>query len=361
MPRSSVVSRLRQRLAERNRRTFATLPTPLTRLADRTDTPIWIKRDDLIGPWMGGNKVRKLEFLIGDALARDADTLLTVGAAQSNHARITAGVGAMIGLPTHLVLGGPATRPEGNQLLAQLFGATTHHPGTDDWGELEAFQQALAQRLVDQGRRPYTIPVGGSTAVGALGFVAAFDELMAQCCASGFIPDVVVHASSTGGTHAGLLAGQACYRADGWATPDIVAISVAKTGADLARGAEQLASEALALLDLADVPLPSSAVRVDSSWLGTAYAEPTKAGDEALLFAARSSGILLDRVYTAKAFAACRALVEGQQWGRDAHVVFWHTGGNVALFSAGGVPPAPSSTAAYPQETTIRRVPGATA
>jgi 1-aminocyclopropane-1-carboxylate deaminase/D-cysteine desulfhydrase-like pyridoxal-dependent ACC family enzyme len=361
MPRLSVVGRMRRRLSERARCTFATLPTPLTPLATPEGAPVWLKRDDLIGPCMGGNKVRKLEFLIGDALAHNADTLITVGAAQSNHARITAGLGAITGLPTHLVLGGPQVHPEGNQLLAELFGATVHHPGTDDWNELEKFQQSLAQRLVEEGKRPYTIPIGGSTPIGALGFVAAFDELMTQCSASGFIPDVIVHATSTGGTHAGLLAGQACYRADGWAAPEIVAISVAKTGADLSLEAEQLAREALGLLDLSSVPLTSSAVRVDGSWLGQAYAEPTQAGDEALLFAARTSGILLDRVYTAKAFAACRGMVQAGEWGPDSNVVFWHTGGNAALFAAGGAPPATPIVASHPQHTTVRRIPGDTA
>jgi 1-aminocyclopropane-1-carboxylate deaminase/D-cysteine desulfhydrase-like pyridoxal-dependent ACC family enzyme len=349
---------MRRGLSEGTRRSFATLPTPLTRLSTPAGGPLWIKRDDLIGPCMGGNKVRKLEFLIGDALAQDADTLITVGAAQSNHARITAGLGAMTGLETHLVLGGPAVRAEGNQLLAELFGARIHHPGTHDWDELEEFQQNLAQRLVHEGRRPYTIPIGGSTGVGALGFVAAFDELMTQCQANGFTPDVIVHATSTGGTHAGLLAGQACYRADGRATPEIVAVSVAKTGADLAREAEQLAHEALELLDLAAVPLTPGAAHVDGSWLGSAYAEPTEAGDEALLFAARSSGILLDRVYTAKAFAACRGMVQAEEWGGNAHVVFWHTGGNAALFAAGGAPAPIPITAAHPQHPTVRRVSG---
>jgi 1-aminocyclopropane-1-carboxylate deaminase/D-cysteine desulfhydrase-like pyridoxal-dependent ACC family enzyme len=299
-----------------------------------------VKRDDLIGPGMGGNKVRKLEFLIADAQAQGADRLMTVGAGQSNHARLTAALGMLFGLPTDLVLGGrPSPQPSGNQLLAKLFGARMHYPGTDDWAELESAQQQLAGQLQQAGHRPYLIPIGGSTPIGALGFAAGYDELLTQCAQLGFRPAAVVHATSSGGTHAGMLAAQACYRADGLDAPDIVAVSVAKTADDLGIHAAALARSALDRLGLPDIPIESAAVKVDGRWRGTDYAVPTSAGDAAVLAAARSGALVLDRVYTGKAFAGLLGMLDDDHWPDMADIVFWHTGGQPALFAPGGCPP----------------------
>ncbi len=287
---------------------------------------------------MGGNKVRKLEFLTADARVAGADCLVTVGAGQSNHARLTAAAGAMLGLETHLILGGDdKAAPEGNQLLSRLFGAQLHFPGTDDWDELESFQAELADKLRAAGRRPYPMPIGGSTAVGALGFVIAFDELMVQCEALNIVPGLIVHATSSGGTHAGLLAGQAAYSADGRATPPIMAVSVAKQAVDLARHATELADEALRLLGLSELTVQPDDVHVDGRWRGPDYAVPTVEADTALLEASRSAAVVLDRVYTAKAFAGMLALAPEHVREGEA-VVFWHTGGQPALFAQGGCP-----------------------
>ena len=293
---------------------FAALPTPLTHARVR-GVDLLLKRDDLIGPGMGGNKVRKLQFLTADALAAGADCLLTVGASQSNHARLTAAAGAVMGLETHLVLGGDALpEAEGNQLLSRLFGAQLHFPGTDDWDELESFQSELADQLRARGRRPYPMPIGGSTAVGALGFLAAFDELMVQCEALGIEPGLIVHATSSGGTHAGLLAGQAVYRADGRPTPRIVAVSVAKQAVDLASATRpNSATRRCAYWGCADLTVRPDDVQVDGRWQGRAYAVPTAEADAALVEAARSAAVVLDRVYTAKAFAATLALLPTTQ------------------------------------------------
>ena len=206
---------LAEAVAALPRARLATLPTPLEegpRLPG--GARLWVKRDDLTGLGMGGNKARKLELLCGAALAEGADTLVTVGAGQSNHCRMTAAAGARLGLPVHLVLGGDApAQPAGNQLLSALFGAELHFVGTTSWPELEAAKDALAASLRADGRRPYAIPIGGSTAIGAAGFAAAFAELVDQCQATGCRPRAVVHASSSGGTHAGLLAGRAVLAA----------------------------------------------------------------------------------------------------------------------------------------------------
>jgi 1-aminocyclopropane-1-carboxylate deaminase/D-cysteine desulfhydrase-like pyridoxal-dependent ACC family enzyme len=342
------VTRLREALAVQPRSPLATLPTPVTRLAIPSVGDLLIKRDDLIGPGMGGNKVRKLEFLTADAIAAGADCLVTVGAAQSNHARLTAAAGAMLGLETHLVLGGTPGTPEGNQLLAHLFGAALHFPGTDDWDQLESAQDQLAEELRAAGRRPYAMPIGGSTPVGALGFVNAFDEVMRQCAQRGSVPETIVHATSSGGTHAGLLAGRAVYAADGLPVPRILAISVAKKPGDLAATADGLARAALDRLGLGDVDLDADSVEVDGNWRGPDYAVPTEQADDALRTAARAGALVLDRVYTAKAFAAALSL--GSKTGRgssgEGELLFWHTGGQPAVFSSGGLPtdPLPRTT-----------------
>jgi 1-aminocyclopropane-1-carboxylate deaminase/D-cysteine desulfhydrase-like pyridoxal-dependent ACC family enzyme len=338
--------RLNAAIAARPKAALATLPTPLE------EGPLlpggarlWVKRDDLTGLGMGGNKARKLEHLCGVALAEGADTLVTVGAGQSNHCRMTAAAGARLGLDVHLVLGGTAPeRPAGNQLLSALFGARAHHAGTDDWGELERAKDALAEELRASGRRPFAIPIGGSTAVGAVGFAAAFVELVEQAAGAGCRPRAVVHATSSGGTHAGLLAARAATAAAGDPDlPEVVAVAVAK-GVLLEAGfAAELAGETLALLGLYDVAVDPADVHVEGSALGDDYAVPTPEADDALLWAAHHGGWVLDRVYTAKAFAGLLALAAAGRWGPGDDVVFWHTGGQPALFAPGGAPGIPGS------------------
>jgi 1-aminocyclopropane-1-carboxylate deaminase/D-cysteine desulfhydrase-like pyridoxal-dependent ACC family enzyme len=318
---------------------LATLPTPLEDGGTLpTGQRLLVKRDDLTGLGMGGNKARKLEFLAGRALAEGADLFVTVGAGQSNHARMTAAAGARLGIETHLVLGGgQPIAPSGNQLLSALFGARRHHLDTDDWDELEAHMHELVDAWRSAGRRPYAMPIGGSTAVGALGFVAAWEELLEQCRAQGVQPGVVVHATSSGGTHAGMLAGRALHGG-----PAVLAVAVAKTAGDLGAHARALADEALA--DLGGGAVDADDVAVLGDYQGPAYAVPTRAGDDALRWAAARGGWVLDRVYSAKALSG---LLGEAQAGRlpDGDVVFWHTGGQPSLFAPGG---APDLTAAEP-------------
>jgi 1-aminocyclopropane-1-carboxylate deaminase/D-cysteine desulfhydrase-like pyridoxal-dependent ACC family enzyme len=334
------VERLKDAVAARPRAVLATLPTPLEQgPLLPSGARLWVKRDDLTGLGMGGNKARKLEHLCGVALAEGADTLVTVGAGQSNHCRMTAAAGARLGLDVHLVLGGPAPeQPAGNQLLSALFGACAHHPGTDDWGELEKAKDALADELRASGRRPFAIPIGGSTAVGAAGFAAAFAELVEQCAAAGCRPRAVVHATSSGGTHAGLLAGRAAVVAGGAPVPDVIAFAVAKGILLQDRSAAALAAETLELLGLDDVAVDPADVHVEGSALGEDYATPTPEADDALVWAARHGGWVLDRVYTAKALAGLLSLASAGAWGPGDDVVFWHTGGQPAVFAPGGAP-----------------------
>lgn len=331
------------RLTDLPRERLATLPTPLEPAGHLPSGRKWfIKRDDLSGLGMGGNKARKLELLTADARARGADTLVTVGAAQSNHARMTAAAGTRLGMPTHLVLGGEEpVAYEGNQLLAALFGARFHYPGTDDWDELEGHMDDLEGVLRTEGRTPYRMPIGGSTPLGAGGFALAWCELLDQCAAGGVRPASVVHATSSGGTHAGLLAGKALRGG-----PAVVAIAVAKTSQDLASHARQLAEELLDLLG-ADIGVGAEDIDVDGGFQGPAYAVPTEQADEAISYAAATGGWVLDRVYTAKALAGLLARDRDGSL-PDGDVVFWHTGGLPTLFAREGAPagvPARRSTA----------------
>lgn len=321
---------------------LATLPTPLERGPSLPGgRRLWVKRDDLTGLGMGGNKARKLEFLCGAAIAQGARSLVTVGAGQSNHCRMTAAAGAVLGLEVHLVLAGsrPA-QPTGNQLLSTLFGAQLHYTGAEEshWGELEIAREALADELTAAGAAPYAIPIGGSTAVGAVGYAVAFVELMEQCAAVGVSPAAVVFTSSSGGTHAGLVAGRAMWRERGNDVPEVLAIGVAKgvnMGMpdihDLARATVDLAGGDPSIVDRHDV-------QVDPNWLGPDYAVPTPAGDAAIRWAARHGGWVLDRTYSGKGFAGLVGNAESGRWPQGSDIVFIHTGGIPAVFAPGGAP-----------------------
>jgi 1-aminocyclopropane-1-carboxylate deaminase/D-cysteine desulfhydrase-like pyridoxal-dependent ACC family enzyme len=332
-----------ERLARRPRARLATLPTPLERGPELPGgARLWVKRDDLTGLGAGGNKARKLEYLCGEALAAGARTLVTVGASQSNHCRMTAAAGAVLGLDVHLVMSGERPeRYEGNQLLSVLFGAQLHYAGCppSHWGELEIAREQLVAELEHEGAAPCTFPIGGSTAVGALGYVAAYLELAEQCSAAGIEPAAIVFTSSSGGTHAGLVAGQALTRLGGTAwCPSILAIGAAK---GVVAGSPQvwpLGCEALGLLDVgpdqARSALDAVRIELDGRWLGDDYAVPSAAGDEAITWAGRRGGWVLDRTYTGKGFAGLLGNAADGRWGPGDDVVFIHTGGLPAVFTS---------------------------
>jgi 1-aminocyclopropane-1-carboxylate deaminase/D-cysteine desulfhydrase-like pyridoxal-dependent ACC family enzyme len=333
----TAAARIRAALRDVPRARLATLPTPLEPGPELPGgARLMVKRDDLSGLGLGGNKARKLEFLCGAAQAAGADTLVTVGAAQSNHARMTAAAGAVLGLETHLVLGGAPGAPAGNQLLARMFGAHLHRADTNRWDELARMLDTVVGELRAAGRRPFAIPIGGSTATGALGFLAAWAELAEQWEAAGLAPAAIVHASSTAGTHGGLLAGRAVATDAGEPAPEIIAIDVAKESADLAGVALELARGALDAAGLAEVGVDPAAAELDDRWVGSAYAVPSAAGDAAIAWAARHGAWVLDRTYAGKAFAGLLGQAEAGRFARGATVVFWHTGGVPAVFAPGG-------------------------
>jgi len=316
------------------RQSLGFLPTPLHALprltADLGGLRLLIKRDDQTGLGLGGNKTRKLEFLIGAALAEGADCVVTAGAAQSNHCRQTAAAAAACGLGCHLLLGGEAPAvADGNLLLDGLFGATIHWCGRERKGER---LDAVVAELHGHGRQPYVIPYGGSNGLGALGYVVAMQELQGQLEAMDESVDAIVFASSSGGTQAGMAVG---VRACGLAA-ELIGIRIDKEEAaggsgycDLLAG---LAADAAALAGVAGDFVPGDFI-VEEGYLGAGYGIVGDAEREAITRLAHSEGILLDPVYTGRAFAGLLDLVQRGRFTANESLLFWHTGGTPALFS----------------------------
>jgi D-cysteine desulfhydrase family pyridoxal phosphate-dependent enzyme len=306
---------------------LAILPTPvqrLDRLAAALDTgaTLLVKRDDLTGLGLGGNKARKLALLGADALAAGADCLVTGGGPQSNHARLTAAAAAHLGLGCHLALGGPATvARDGNLLLDELFGATLHFDGADQYYDVEAAIEALAELLRDEGRRPYAIPVGGASTLGVVAYALAIDELRTQVDAD---PRWMVVADGSGGTHAGLLAGLGTDSA-----ARVVGVDVG-TRPDLETAVGRLARTATEHLGRGG---PNATVIVDRDHIGPGYGLLSRACVEALRLVARTEGLVLDPVYSGKAMAALITAVRRGDIAEGDTVVFWATGGSPALFT----------------------------
>jgi D-cysteine desulfhydrase len=298
---------------------------PLPRLSTDLDVELWIKRDDLTGLAFGGNKTRKLEFLVGDALARGADTLITSGAAQSNHCRQTAAAAARAGMECHLALGGedPGTR-EGNLLVDDLLGAHLHWCGSARKGETVP---SIVDELRARGRSPVVVPYGGSNPIGARGYVHAAAELGEQCDARSVHFDAIVFASSSGGTQAGLCAGLA--RAD--LSARVIGVKIDPEpgpNGDLRDEIDAL----IGALDATDGATTGSTGEVVDEFAEPGYGVVTARERDAVHRLARSEGVLLDPVYTARAFAGLLTMVGDGRLPPGARVLFWHTGGTPALF-----------------------------
>jgi 1-aminocyclopropane-1-carboxylate deaminase/D-cysteine desulfhydrase-like pyridoxal-dependent ACC family enzyme len=290
---------------------------------------LWIKREDLGPIAFSGNKLRNLEFLLGAAMADGADAVVTVGRRWSNHCRLTAAAGSRLGLATHIVISGPA-QPSPNVELIELFGGIVHWAETDERAEREALVSEVAARLREEGRRVEVIPVGGSTATGAWGQALAALELAEQTKRQNIAPDLVVLATATGGTQAGLLVGASL----GFATPPRILGMVANQGAEELRATIEPKVRELAAMAGIDPPLDR--VELDDRQLGDGYGNPTAASQAAARQLARTEGILVDPIYTAKALAGLIDLVRsGAIDGRRA--VFWHGGGLPSLFETPGV------------------------
>jgi D-cysteine desulfhydrase family pyridoxal phosphate-dependent enzyme len=283
--------------------------------------PIFIKRDDAIPFGFGGNKVRKLEMVMAEALERGADSVITCGGTQSNHARATAAAAAKLGLECHLVLsGGPPSSLTGNARLDEIFGARLHFvAGRADRAPA---MTALETRLRDDGKKPYAIPIGASTPLGAAGYALGLLEMIEQ----GHRPDAIVVASSSGGTQGGLLAGLTLAEVE----TRIVGISADESEVELRELVEKIEGGLLALLGSRAEPRKAE---VRASYVGDGYGVPTEASRDAQALLARTEAILVDHTYTAKALAGLIAISRERCLPEGASVLFWHTGGQVGVLA----------------------------
>jgi 1-aminocyclopropane-1-carboxylate deaminase/D-cysteine desulfhydrase-like pyridoxal-dependent ACC family enzyme len=307
---------------------LASGPTPIEempRLAEALGrrATLLVKRDDAIPFGFGGNKVRKLELVAAEAQARGADALVTCGGVQSNHARATAAVAARLGMACVLIANGtPPVRPTANALLDEVLGAEIRY--VDSREEREPAMTAAAADLRRAGRHPFVIPLGASTALGAAAYAQAIGEMLTQITP----PHAIVHASSSGGTQAGLVAGCRLHGI----TTRVLGISADESVAVIEEEVRRILRDLEALLGLGYGALSTAPLDVDDSFVGDGYGLPTRASEEALTLAARTEGFFVDHTYTAKAMAGLIARVRGREFDRRT-VLFWHTGGQVGLFA----------------------------
>jgi D-cysteine desulfhydrase/L-cysteate sulfo-lyase len=317
------------------RLTISHQPTPLEvapRLSAHLGCEIFIKRDDCTGLAGGGNKARKLEYLLADAKYHGADILLTIGGLQSNHARQTAAAAAKFGFDCELILQDVAGTPKtnyqdnGNLLIDQLCGAQIHHLRLED--DCQAFAAARIAALKAEGRKPYLIPIGGSNVIGSLGYVRCAQELLQQIREQEMQVDQIVMATGSAGTQAGLLAGLILE----YATIPVLGINVSRPQ----HAQETMVTELLqnTLLYLGRDPvLAYGRVHTNGDYFGTGYGIPTSEMQQAVRLCAQLEGLLIDPVYTGKAMAGLMDLCAKGVIAQGSRVLFLHTGGSQALFA----------------------------
>jgi D-cysteine desulfhydrase len=306
-------------------------PTPiveLSRLSKCLGGPkIFMKRDDMTGLALGGNKTRKLEYLMGDGLAKGCDTVITAGASQSNHCRQTVAAAAYLNLECHLVLGGEEPeQARGNLLLDKILGCYFHWAGANRKGE---DIPEINERLKSSGKKPYVVPYGGSNEIGALAFIEALRELETQTKGEQF--SHIVFASSSGGTHAGLMLGKNILHKDF----QLIGINIDKdeTGeVPLNQYIIDLANRTSEMIALGH-SFSQRDVILNSNYVGKGYGVVGDLERDAITLLARLEGILLDPVYTGRAMGGLIDMILTGAVGRKDKVLFWHTGGTPALFA----------------------------
>lgn len=322
-------------LARFPRLRFAHLPTPLeplTHLSRHLGGPnIWVKRDDCTGLAGGGNKTRKLEFLMADAVARGADTVITQGATQSNHARQTVAIASKLGMDCHILLEDrtgsedPDYNYNGNVLLNQLFGASlSRHPGGTD---MNVAMEHLAERLAGDGKTPYVIPGGGSNPVGALGYVHCAQELLYQADERGLNMDLVLHGTGSAGTQAGLVVG---FAGSNSGVP-VLGVGVRAPKELQESNVFKLAEATADYIGVSGV-VSRDQVQANCDYVGDGYGIPTAGAMEAIELFARTESLLLDPVYSGKGAAGMIDLIRKGSFTDEQNIVFIHTGGSQALF-----------------------------
>ena len=310
---------------------LARLPTPLeplTRLSAAYGTRIWIKRDDLTDTVASGNKIRKLEYSIGQALAEEADVLVTWGGVQSNHCRATAALAARLGLKSHLVLrGSEPNERDGNLLIGSLVGAEITFAPPERYQAMDDTYMDLQAEYASQGLKTYRIPVGASDEVGLWGYINCANELKRDFESAGISPDAIVSATGSGGTLAGLIIGNALHELN----TRVVAFNVCddeayfkhKISKDFVLWRDRYGSD----LDIDQLP-----INVIDGYVGPGYGRATPEVFETIREVARLEGIVLDPVYTGKAFNALLQEIRSGKFEGLSDIVFIHTGGMLGLF-----------------------------
>ena len=324
-------------LAQFPRRGYVTAPTPLEYLPNFSKAlgagiDVFMKRDDMLPGAGGGNKTRKLDFCVADALQKGCDTLITCGAVQSNHCRLTLAWAVHEGMDCHLVLeervpGSYNPEASGNNFLYQLLGVksiTVVSKGTD----MMAAMQGVADKLAAEGRKPYVIPGGAANALGALGYVACMEEIMAQMFAMGLSFDHMVVPSGSAGTHGGIIAGM---------IGNNINIPVTGIGVNRPKPVQEnavltVANQALELLGV-EQRVPADKVTCFDDYVGPGYSLPTDAMVEAVKLLAQTEAVLLDPVYSGKAMSGLIDLARKDYFAKGSKVLFLHTGGSPALYA----------------------------
>ncbi|HOC17667.1 MAG TPA: D-cysteine desulfhydrase family protein [Vicinamibacterales bacterium] len=301
---------------------------PLSRLGAALGAAprLLVKRDDALSFGFGGNKVRKIEMLAARALDDDADVLITTGGVQSNHCRVTAAAAARLGMRCVIVANGERPpRATGNALLDELFGADVQYVASRE--ERAPAMEAIAERLRSEGMHPVIIPLGASTPLGAAGFARAVGELVSQLDEA---PDYIFHSTSSGGTQAGLLAGQVLYNVK----TRVIGISADEPADRLQAAVSGIVSGLGELLGMDGRKLAAARpIEVDTRFIGEGYGVPTEASLEAQSLLARTEALVVDHTYTAKALAGLIGWVREGRFRESDTVLFWHTGGQVAVFA----------------------------
>ena len=313
---------------------LAHLPTPLEylpRLSEHLGGPhIYVKRDDCTGLGMGGNKTRKLEFLVADAIQKNADVIITQGAVQSNHARQTAAAACKVGMECELIFekrvedADDAYKNSGNVLLDRIFGANIREVAKGS--DMNAAMEALADELRAEGKTPYIVPGGGSNPIGALGYIDCALEFMYQANRDGLVIDHVVHATGSAGTQAGLVVGLKATSSN---------IPLLGIGVNAPKDVQEEKVWQLAVETAEYVGAPGCVHREDivanCDYVGDGYGVPTKAMNDAVVLLARLEGLLFDPVYSGKGLAGMIDLIKKGYFGDAENIVFVHTGGSAGL------------------------------
>lgn len=312
---------------------LAYLPTPLERLprlSERLGVEVWVKRDDMTGALTTGNKVRKLEFLAAEAKAKGADVLVTCGGIQSNHARATAAIAARLGMGSYLILrGAPEDVPAGNLLLDRILGAEVRFVTPEEYKQRDTLFAQIEEELKQRGKTPYSIPEGGSNGVGAWGYIRAAEEIRFQEKTLGISFDSIVHAVGSGGTSAGLILGRRFFGL----SARVLGVNVCDDRAYFVNRIREIGEDLAQRYKLPEGEIAEEEIDILDGYVGRGYAQNTPDELRQIVDLARLESVLLDPVYTGKAFRGMCDLLQKEPGALGRRILFLHSGGLFGVFA----------------------------